>query len=80
MRGAVDEEFNKNSKEFMKHPRAGIRIYQVLNTLGRYDMVILCKASSEKEAMIAGMMFFDKASTETQVAIPQEEAKKLRRR
>ena len=80
MRGAIDEEFSKKSEEFMKHPPAGIKIHQVLNTLGRYDMVIFYEAPSEKEALMAGMMFSDKAATETLVAIPQQEAKKLRRR
>jgi len=80
MRGAIDEEFSKKSEEFMKHPPPGIKIHQVLNTLGRYDMVILYEAPSEKEALMAGMMFSDKAATETLVAIPQEEAKKLRKR
>jgi uncharacterized protein with GYD domain len=79
MRGAADEEFRKKSEEFMQHPPSGIKIHQVLNTLGRYDMVILYEAPSEKEAMMAGMLFSDKAATETLVAIPQEEARKLRR-
>jgi uncharacterized protein with GYD domain len=34
----------------------------VLNTLGRYDMVVFYEAPSEKEAMMAGMMFSDHAS------------------
>lgn len=80
MRGTIDADFSKKSEEFMRHPPPGIKIHQVLNTLGRYDMVILYEAPSEKEAMMAGMMFSDKATTETLVAISQEEAKKLRRK
>jgi len=79
MRGAIDEEFSKKSEEFMKHPPPGIKIHQVLYTLGRYDMVIFYEAPSEKEALMTGMMFSGKAATETLVAIPQEEGKKLRR-
>jgi uncharacterized protein with GYD domain len=78
MRGAMDEEFGKKSEQFMKNPPAGIKIHQVLQTLGRYDVVIFYEAPSEKAALLAGMFFADKASTETLVAIPQEEAKKLR--
>jgi hypothetical protein len=45
-------------------------------TLGRYDIAIIYEVPSEKDALIAGMTFVDKAATETMVAIPLEEARK----
>lgn len=80
MRGAIDEEFSKKTNQFLAKPPAGMKIHQVLYTLGRYDIVIFYEAPSEKEAMCAGLMFADKAATETLVAIPLEEAKKFLKR
>ena len=61
----------------MRNPPAGIKIQKVLHTLGQYDIVILCEAPNEKAALIAAMNFGEKASTETMVAIPHEEAKDM---
>jgi uncharacterized protein with GYD domain len=80
MRGAVDEEFSKKTSQFLAKPPVGIKIHQVLYTLGRYDIVILYEAPSEKEAMAAGLMFSDKAATETLVGVTLEEARKLTKR
>ena len=80
MRGAIDEEFSKKTNQFLAKPPAGMKIHQVLYTLGRYDIVIFYEAPSEKEAMYAGLIFADKAATETLVAIPLEEAKKFLKR
>ena len=80
MRGAMDEEFSKKTSQFLAKPPAGIKIHQVLYTLGRYDILILYEAPSEKEAMAAGLMFAEKAATETLVGVPLEEARKLVRR
>lgn len=77
MRGALDPEFSKQTEQFMANPPAGIKIHKVFHTLGQYDVVILYEAPSEKAALLAGMMFAGKASTETLVAIPLEEAKDL---
>lgn len=79
MRGAIDEEFSKKTEEFMKNPPEGIKIQQVLHTLGQYDILILYEAPSEKEALMAAQTFADKAATQTMVAIPLEEVKKLQR-
>ena len=80
MRGPMDEEFSKRTSQFLAKPAGGIKIHQVLYTLGRYDIMILYEAPSEKEALTAGMMFADKAATETMVGIPLEEARKLFKR
>jgi uncharacterized protein with GYD domain len=80
LRGPVDEAFTRKTEQFMKSPPAGIKIGSVFYTLGRYDLAILYEAPSEKEAMVAGMTFVDKASTETLVAVPLEEARKMMKR
>lgn len=77
LRGAIDEAFAKKTEQFMKNPPPGIKIHNVFYTLGRYDIAILFEAPSEKEAMIAGMTFVDKAATETLVAVPLEEGRKF---
>jgi uncharacterized protein with GYD domain len=79
LRGTIDEAFSKKTEQFMRNPPAGIKIHNVFYTLGRYDIVILYEAPSEKEAMKAGITFADKAATETLVAIPLEEARKLQK-
>jgi uncharacterized protein with GYD domain len=45
--------------------------------LGRYDVVTIIEAQSEKEAMKALLRFQDVVETETLVAVPSEEAIKL---
>jgi uncharacterized protein with GYD domain len=80
LRGPTDEAFNKKTEQFMKNPPAGIKIHNVFYTLGRSDIVIIYEAPSEKEALIAGNIFVDKAATETMVAIPLEEARKTLKR
>lgn len=77
LRGAIDEAFSKKTEQFMKNPPAGIKIHNVFYTLGRYDIAIVYEAPTEKDALGAGITFADKAATETLVAIPLEEARKL---
>jgi uncharacterized protein with GYD domain len=80
LRGATDEAFSKKTEQFMKNPPAGVKIHNVFYTLGRYDIVIYYEAPSEKEALISGMNFADKAATETLLAIPLEEARKINKK
>jgi uncharacterized protein with GYD domain len=80
LRGAIDEAFSKKTEQFMKNPPAGVKIHNVFYTLGRYDIAIVYEAPSEKDALGAGMTFVDKAATETLVAVPLEEARKLFKR
>lgn len=46
-------------------------------TLGRYDIVAIIEASTEKDAMKAILRFQGLVKTETMAAIPREEAIKL---
>ena len=80
LRGPMDEAFSKKTEQFMKNPPAGIKIHNVFYTIGRSDIAIIYEAPSANEALITGMTFVDKAATETMVAIPLEEAKKILKR
>jgi len=75
MRQKITKESEGKSDQFLKSPPPGIKIHNVLYTLGRYDLVILYEAPSEKDAMATSLMWADKVVTETLVAIPREEAK-----
>jgi len=79
MRQKPTKESEEKSDQFLKNPPPGIKVHNVLYTLGRYDLVILYEAPSEKEAMATSLMWADKATTETLVAIPREEVRKLLR-
>ena len=79
MRKQITKESEEMSNKFMQNPPPGIKIHNVFYTLGRYDLVILYEAPSEKEAMATSLMWADKASTETLIAIPREQAVKLLR-
>jgi uncharacterized protein with GYD domain len=80
LRGTIDDTFSKKTEQFMKNPPAGVKIHNVFYTLGRYDIAIVYEAPSEKDALGAGMTFADKAATETLVAVPLKEARKLLKR
>ncbi len=56
----------------------GINILNWYWTLGRYDTVVVFEAENEKEAMKMSIGISDWVATETLVAIPREEAVKLR--
>jgi len=51
-----------------------IRVYW---TLGRYDVVAIVEAPTEKDAMNVLLRFQDLVTTETMVAVPHEDAIKL---
>jgi uncharacterized protein with GYD domain len=55
----------------------GIKFLGIYWTLGRYDAVALYEAPSEKAAMKMAMSRADLMNSETLVAIPREEVKKL---
>ena len=79
LREKIDREYIEASDRFLKNPPPGIKVHNVLYTLGRYDIVIFYEAPSEKEALKCTFAFSEKASTETLVAIPGDEAVKLLR-
>jgi len=80
MRGKIDKEFEEKANKFLANPPPSVKVHNVFYTLGRFDLVIIHEAPSEKEAMACGLFFGEKAATETLVAIPREEAMKLVKR
>jgi uncharacterized protein with GYD domain len=77
LRTKPSKEFLDMADKTMKNPPPGVKVHNVFWTLGRYDIVIVHEAPSEKEAMKMGMQFVDHVATETLVAITREEALKL---
>lgn len=77
MKGEMSKETEDKANKFLANPPPGVKIHNVFYTLGRYDLVIVYEAPTEKDAMACGMFFGGKAFTETLVAVPREEAKEL---
>jgi len=67
----------ENMKTMEMDAKEGIKHHQVFMTLGRYDVVGIFEAPNEKVAMKAQMRRGDNLSSETLIAIPVEEARKL---
>jgi len=55
----------------------GVKNHGIYWTLGRYDAVAIFEAPNEKAAMKHSIRMGDNISTETLVAVPAEEARKL---
>lgn len=70
----VVDQFTKTLEKLEKQ---GIKM-RIYWTLGRYDAVSVIEAPSEKDVMKLLLPFQDLIDTETMVAIPREEAIKLR--
>ncbi len=64
----VVEEFKKK----------GIKVLNWYWTLGRYDVVFIFEAASEKDALKTAMDISEWVTTETLVAIPRQEAVNMR--
>jgi len=64
-------------KLMAKATEKGSKYLSVYWTLGRYDIVATFEAPSEKAAMGCALSFSEFLSTETMVAVPNEEAMKL---
>jgi uncharacterized protein with GYD domain len=64
-------------KMIAEYKEKGINMLNWYWTLGRYDAVVVFEAESEKEAMKMAIEISEWVSTETLVAIPREEARKL---
>jgi len=64
------------TKTFEDIEKQGIK-FRVYWTLGRYDAVSIVEAPTEKDAMKILLGFSGLVDTETMVAVPREEAKKL---
>ena len=67
----------ENQKRLEADTKEGIKFLHIYWTLGRYDAVALYEAPSEKTAMKMAMSRADLMNSETLVAIPREEVKKL---
>jgi uncharacterized protein with GYD domain len=57
--------------------REGVKILNLYWTFGQYDSVSIIEAPDEKTYMKAILRWGDMLSTETLVAVPREEARKL---
>jgi uncharacterized protein with GYD domain len=66
--------FDETEKEFEKR---GLRILYDFYTLGRFDNVLVIEAPDEKVLVEFLERFFDLVATETLVAIPRAEGRKL---
>jgi len=64
-------------KLIAKMEEEGVKFKAVYWTLGRFDAVMIVEAKDEKAAMKALLQASDMISSETLVAIPREEARKL---
>ena len=72
MRAQMDQA----TKKLEEIAKQGIKV-SVYWTLGRYDVVSIIEARSEKDAMKILLGFQHIIDTETMVAVPREEAIKL---
>jgi uncharacterized protein with GYD domain len=57
-----------------EYKKRGIKVLNWYWTLGRYDVVFIFEAASEKDAMKTAMGISKWVTTETLVAIPRQEA------
>jgi uncharacterized protein with GYD domain len=55
----------------------GVKVIGIYWTLGRYDAVVILEAPDEKAAMKGSIRRGENMASETLVAIPAEEARKL---
>jgi len=67
----------QSTKLFQQMLEEGNKIIGVYWTLGRYDAVVIAEGKDEKVAMKTLMRWGDMLSTETLVAVSNEEAAKL---
>ena len=67
----------QNVKLLEMGAKEGVKSHGLFWTLGRYDAVGIFEAPNEKAAMKHSIRMGDNVSTETLVAIPAEEARKL---
>jgi len=67
----------QNMKMLEMGAKEGVKNHGIYWTLGRYDAVGIFEAPNEKVAMKHSIRMGDNVSSETLVAIPVEEARKL---
>jgi len=71
------EMIAENKKLMEKENKEGVKFLGFYYTLGRYDNVVIIEAPDEKTAMKVAMRRGEHITTETLVAVPAEEARKL---
>jgi len=71
------EVIAQNVKWLETGEKEGVKNLSLYWTLGRYDAVAIVEAPNEKAVMKQLMRMSENISTETLVAIPAEEARKL---
>ena len=71
------EVIAQNMKMLEMGAKEGVKNHGIYWTLGRYDAVGIFEAPNEKVAMEHSIRMGDNVSSETLVAIPVEEARKL---
>jgi len=71
------EVLAESSKNMEKDKKEGIKYLGLYYTLGRYDLVAIMEAPNEKTAMKAFIRKGGYLTSETLVAVPAEEARKL---
>ena len=77
LRGKMTPEFNEATEKAMKNPPPGVKIREVFWTLGQYDFVIIQEAPDEKVALQMAIPWGEFCESQTLVAIPDEEARKM---
>jgi uncharacterized protein with GYD domain len=76
-RGELTPEFGKATEMALKTPSPDLKIHNVYWTLGEYDFVIIYEAPDEKAGLKAALPWAKYCTTQTMVAIPNEEATKI---
>jgi len=71
------EMIKQNLELLEKDKKIGLRVKEIYWTLGRYDAIAILDAPDEKVAMKSSLERGDNMKSETLVAIPAEEARKL---
>ncbi len=71
------EMIKQNLELIEKGKKIGVQVKEIYWTLGRYDAVVIMDAPDEKAVMKSSIERGDNMKTETMVAIPAEEARKL---
>jgi uncharacterized protein with GYD domain len=71
------EIIKANLESMEKEKKQGIQYRGIYWTLGRYDAIVILDAPDEKAMMRSAISRSDWMSSETMVALPAEEARKL---
>jgi len=73
----ISPAFMESTEKALKSPPPGMKIHNVFWTLGQYDFIIIYEAPNEKAAIKMGTAWVEFCDTQTLVAVPNDEAKKM---